>query len=123
MSDAQKVARQGTWAACFVAGMTTLFAVASIAGVLSKDFPIDGWALVDAAIFGIIAWGIYQMSRVAAVAGLVIYCLEKIYMQSVMGTKFASGLIVAVIIILAFINAIRGTFAYHRMKNADTNPL
>ncbi len=55
ISDAQSVGRQGTWAACFVAGMTSLIAGASIAGLLPQDFPIDGWALVDAAIFGIIA--------------------------------------------------------------------
>ncbi len=99
--------------------MTTLFAVASISGMLPKEFPIDGWALVDAAIFGIIAWGIYRMSRVAAVAGLVGYSLEKIYMQATLGSKVGSGLFVAVIIILAFINAVRGTFAYHRMKRGD----
>ena len=123
LSDAQKVARMGTWAACFVTGMTAILAIASIAGVLPSGIPIDGWALVDAAIFAAIAWGIYQMSRVAAVAGLVIYILEKIYMHAVAGASIGAGLLVSLLITLAFVNAVRGTFAYHRMKQADTNSL
>jgi hypothetical protein len=119
LSEAQKVGRQGTWAACFVAGLTALVAVASLSGILPADFPIKGWALVDAALFGVIAWGIYRMSRVAAVAGLAVYILERIYMQSALGAKAGSGIVVTILIILAFINAVRGTFAYHRMKTAD----
>ncbi len=119
LSDAQKVGRQGTWAACFVAGLTALVAVAALSGILPPGFPISGWALVDAALFGVIAWGIYRMSRVAAVAGLVVYILERIYMQSALGAKAGAGIVVTILIILAFINAVRGTFAYHRMKTAD----
>ncbi|MBW4518560.1 MAG: hypothetical protein KME16_02345 [Scytolyngbya sp. HA4215-MV1] len=123
LSDAQKVARMGTWAACFVTGMTALLAIASIVGVLPSGVPINGWALIDAGIFGAIAWGIYQMSRVAAVAGLVVYIAERIYMQVAAGAQPGAGLIVSIFITLAFINAVRGTFAYHRMKKVDASSL
>ena len=119
ISDAQKVGRQGALAACFVAGMTTLFAVAAMSGALPLAVPIDGWALVDAVIFAIVAWGIYQMSRVAAVAGLVIYILEKVYMQVALGMRMGIGTLMVVVLILAFINGIRGTFAYHRLRKGD----
>lgn len=116
ISDAQTVGRQGTWAACFVAGTTAIVALASIFGMLPKEFPINGWSLIDAALYAIIAWGIYQRSRIAALMGLIVYCLERIYMQITLGASFGAGIFVTLIIIFAFINSVRGTFAYHRMK-------
>jgi nitrate reductase gamma subunit len=119
LSDAQSTGRQGTWAACFVTGIMSLVALASILGRLPEDFPRNGWALIDAAIFGLIAWGIYRMSRVAAVAGLVLYIIERIAMHIVMGKSRISGIFITVLFLVMFINAVRGTFAYHRMRNAE----
>ncbi|MBD2328726.1 hypothetical protein [Alkalinema sp. FACHB-956] len=116
LGDAQAVAQQGTWAACFVMGMTTIVAIASMFGLLPATFPVNAWALIDAALFAGIAWGIYQMSRVAALAGLIIYCIERVYMQIALGPKVGAGIIVTMLLICAFINAVRGTFAYHRLK-------
>jgi hypothetical protein len=123
LSDAQSTGRQGTWAACFIAGIMSLVALASILERLPEDFPRDGWALIDAAIFGLIAWGIYRMSRVAAVAGLVLYIIERIAMHIVLGKSHISGIFVTVLFLFAFINAVRGTFAYHRMRNAEKSSL
>lgn len=116
ISDAQTVGRQGTWAACFVAGTTTVVALASIFKILPSDFPINGWSLIDAALYAMIAWGIYRMSRIAALIGLIGYCLERIYMQIALGPSFGAGIFVTLLIMFAFINSVRGTFAYHRMK-------
>jgi hypothetical protein len=122
LSDAQRVGRQGTWAACILAGMTGIFALASILGVLPKGLLISGWGLVDAALFGIIAWGIYRMSRVAAVAGLVFYIVEQVIAIATSDTKKGFG-IVAILMIMAFFNAVRGTFAYHRLRKSDRSAL
>jgi hypothetical protein len=123
LSDAQSTGRQGAWAACFIAGIMSLAALASFFGRLPEDFPRDGWALIDAAIFGLIAWGIYRMSRVAAVAGLVLYIIERIAMHIALGKSHISGIFVTVLFLFAFINAVRGTFAYHRMRNAEKSSL
>jgi hypothetical protein len=123
LSDAQKTGRQGTWAACFLAGIMSLIALASILGRLPDNFPRDGWMLIDAAIFGLIAWGIYRMSRVAAISGLVLYIIERIDMHVMMGKSHISGIFVTVMFLFAFINAIRGTFAYHRMQDAEKTSL
>ncbi|OUC14103.1 MAG: hypothetical protein B0A82_13880 [Alkalinema sp. CACIAM 70d] len=118
LGDAQAVAHQGTWAACFVTGMTTIVALASMLKILPAGIPINAWSLIDAALFAVIALGIYRMSRVAAVAGLIVYCIERVYMQMALGPKFGAGIFVTILLICAFINAIRGTFAYHRLKQS-----
>jgi hypothetical protein len=122
LSDAQRIGRQGTWAACFAAGMTSLFALASILGVLPEGLAVSAWALADAAVFWTIAWGIYRMSRVAAVAGLVVYILERALAIAASDTKKGFG-IVAILMILAFFNAVRGTFAYHRLRKSNRSAL
>lgn len=122
LSDAQEVGRQGTWAACFVAGMTTLLALGSIFAPLPLGIPVNVWSLIDAVIMGIIAWGIYRMSRIAAMAGLIYYIIGQVYMFSALEGKYKFSF-VAILIILAFVNAVRGTFAYHRLRKAEANNL
>jgi hypothetical protein len=100
-----------------------LVALASMLGRLPEDFPRDGWALVDAAIFGLIAWGIYRMSRVAAIAGLIFYIAERIAMHIILGRSYVSAIFVTALFLFAFINAVRGTFAYHRLQNAEKSSL
>ena len=78
-------------------------------------FGIGASALLDAAIFAAIAFGIKRRSRFAAVAGLILYILERLYMMQRTG---AGGLVMGVIFTLLFINAVRGAFAYHRMNQA-----
>ena len=56
------------------------------------------------------------MSRFAAVAGLALFIFERIAMVS-QGFSFSS-IFIAVAIILGFVNAIRGTYAYQKFKKA-----
>lgn len=118
LSDAQKVGRQGTWAACFVAGMTTLFALGSIFAPLPLGIPVNVWSLIDAVIFGIIAWGIHRLSRIAAVAGFICYIIGQISMFSASEGKYKVSFI-TILISLAFVNSVRGTFAYHRLQKTE----
>ena len=116
MESAKKAARQGVWAAGIVAVVTALLAVLAGRGV--KVLNIDSWAFVDAALFAIIAFGIHKMSRVAAVAWVCLYVLERLYMWQTNGVK-AGGIIMPVILTLAFINSIRGTFTHHRLSSGN----
>jgi hypothetical protein len=108
---AKKAAKGGMWAAFFVAGVTTLFAIIAMSG--GKEVGgINGAALIDAAMFAGIGIGIGKLSRVAAVAGLVIYIAERLYMMSVNGPQ---GIFLSIALTAIFINSVRGTFAYHRI--------
>ena len=122
---AKQVARQGTWAAGIVALITLVLTVIVISenpALPYNNLPkLDAWAFWDVGIFVAIAWGIYKMSRVAAVAGLVIYIAEQVLIR-VSNPKLATnGIFFTVLIVIAFINGIRGTFAYHSLPPSNTN--
>lgn len=102
---------QGVWASAWIAGVTAFLALLSTVGVKLMDFDLG--ALIDAVLFMIIGWGIFKLSRTAALAGLCLYLLERIYMWATIGPK---NPIIAIIISLMFINSVRGTFAFHRFS-------
>ena len=116
IQTAREAARQGFWASIAVAVITTIAIVAAMAlgGALG---PIDlgVWAFIDVGIYVAIAIGIRRMSRVAAVLGLVIYMANRVYLWAIAGVRPA-GIAMTVILVLAFITGVRGTFAYHRLR-------
>ena len=115
---ARKTARQAFWAAIVVIAVTLAFA--TLAALGTSVAGISPAAFVDAAIFGVIAIGIRRMSRVAAVAGLVLFVLERLLMLP--ENHGMGSLIVGVAITLAFANGVRATFAYHRFAAASPPP-
>lgn len=118
METAKAVARQGAWAALFVALFTAALTVVSmVAGNLPENLPQpDAWSFWGVGLFVAIGWGIYRMSRIAAVAGLVIYSLEQIMLRLDNPSLAASGWLVAGLFVLAFVHGVRGTFAYHALR-------
>ena len=71
-------------------------------------------AFLDAAVIGALGFGIGKKSRICAVLALVVYLSEQAFAY-VKG--FGSwNIAVLVIIVFLFVNAARGTFAYHRLK-------
>jgi len=117
LSSAKSAARQGFWAALFVAGMSTIFALAASAGSLPEPLNqvIDESIWIDVVIFVVVAWGIYCMSRVAAIAGLALYVLGRIYIWSTLPPNSFWQILLALSITLTFVNAVRGTFSYHAL--------
>lgn len=110
VSGAGKAINGGFWAALIVAIITSLVASLSFFGV--NMLGINGWAFVDAGLFLAIAVGIKRKSRFAAVAGLCLYVLERLYMLQRGG---AGGIVMGIIFTLLFINAVRGAFAHHQL--------
>ncbi len=110
--SAKDASRQGMWAAIIVGGVTAILAPLGFLGV-------DAWALCDAVLFFSIAWGIYKVSRTAAVAGLLLFLLERIVMFT--QTRQTGG-IVALVLLLAFGNGARGAFAYRRLMRTQDCP-
>ncbi|HEY6944956.1 MAG TPA: hypothetical protein VI431_07430 [Candidatus Acidoferrum sp.] len=119
VSGAEKAMNGGFWAALIVAIITALVASLSFFGL--QLLGINGWAFVDAGIFAAIAVGIKRKSRFAALAGLCLYVLERLYMLQKSG---AGGIVMGILFTLLFINAARGAFAYHRMtEEQQARPL
>lgn len=40
-------------------------------------------------------------------------------MQSALGAKAGAGIVIAILIVLAFVNTVHSTFACYRVKNAN----
>lgn len=120
-ADARKAAYQGFWAAIVVASITVVFAAIAVTVGPVDGVPIDGWAFFDAGLFVAIAIFIRKLSRAGAVCGLGLYCLERIGMWAMygVGPNDISSIWMIALLVIAFINGIRGTFAYHRMTTVD----
>jgi hypothetical protein len=119
-SSAEQATKAAVGVSGFVAALTALLAVLSIF-YHKPIFGIDGWGLIDAVIFALIAWRISKLSRTWAVVGLLMYLLEVGYKLATNPTG-ALG-VLTIIFILTYINAIRGVFAYRRYRKAENNPL
>ncbi len=113
--EAKGAAHQGAGAAVFVASVTALFSVLAIFNIriLPGFSPLS---LVDAGLFAIIAWRVYRMSRAWALVGLLGYVGERAYSIYAHGAAATAGWVVGVIILLGFVNGVRGTFAYRKLS-------
>lgn len=100
-AKAHYAADQGFWAAALVAGISAVVTWLAI---------IPQWAWVDVGLFVAIAIGIRLRMRSAAIAGLVLFILENFTSIPTSGTQ----IIIALCILLAFVHAVRGTFALRR---------
>ena len=117
VEDAKGAAKAGFVAAVLVALITTAFATWALYSNGPVAGFIDPWAYLDAALFGAIAFGIYKESRAAAVAGLLLYLVEKGF--QVASTGQFQGAVVTVLFVLFFVSGVRGTFALHRLRRAQ----
>jgi|GEM_PF-2602629 hypothetical protein len=118
VDSAKKAANQGMYASIFIAGTTLLLLVLSTQGF--NPMNLDSYALIDIMIFVIIAWRIYAMSKTAAILGLAFYILEQIFLFNDFGFRMSA---IKVIIVIAFINSIRGTYAFNVLKNYSSQNL
>lgn len=112
LDGAKEAARYGMWCAVFVAGVTTFVVLLATFGV--SIMGTKPAALLDAVLFAGIAFGLSKNSRFAAVAGFVLFMIEKIYMLMTTGSFLSVG-VLGIIIGLGFLNSIRGTFAYWKL--------
>ncbi|HWZ98868.1 MAG TPA: hypothetical protein VN025_14015 [Candidatus Dormibacteraeota bacterium] len=117
---AKNACRGAMWCAILVAGLTTVVALLALSGV--KSLPIDGSALIDAAIFGGIAFGLSRCSRFAGVAGFALFLFERIYLIAKVGF-FMGGGILGIVLLLGFFNGMRGAFAYKKLQMPRAVPL
>jgi len=119
IDEAKDFSREGFVAALICAGITLALVLLSFAGVsLLPGF--NAFALMDVALFAGLAWGIYRYSRICAVLALALYVAEQA--NNVMSFNTYNA-VMAVLFIIFFVKSIRGTFAYHRFKAANADPV
>lgn len=116
LAAARGAAMQGVWAAVISAVLTGAFALYSLTG--NQVLNIGPFALIDAALFALVAWLIHRMSRAGAIAGLVLYLAEKVSglvnaLNDPVSSRHTASIIVFGAFVLCYVNAIRGTFGYH----------
>lgn len=110
----KKPLARAMYASLFMSGGTLFFLGLSTQGF--NPLNIDSIALIDVAIFLLIAWRIYAMSRIAAVAGLIFYLLSQLVLIADFGFTMS---IIPILITLTFIHSVRGTFAYQKFKEQE----
>jgi len=104
--------------ACFViSAITASVAVAAIC-LHHPVFGMDGGALWDAAIFGILGYFIGSLhSRIAAILAALLFVAEKVYQYKTgQMTGFSA---VAFFLAIYLVNGIRGTFAYAEFQQSS----
>jgi len=104
---AVRTARHSAYAAFLVAAFTAVLSAFQMWGA-------SRLGLIDAAVFLLLGLGIKAMWRSAAVLALALYSLEQIL--AVVTRLSIPNLAISIIFILYFINGIRATFAYQKVK-------
>jgi hypothetical protein len=112
LKSAQSAANQGTGVCIAIIIVSWIFSVIFTA---TGNAPNYQMLLGASILYGLIAWLISKMSRLASIAGLLIYLADRVAIIAQNGSKGGNYVIMA-FFILAFINSIRGTFAYHRIR-------
>lgn len=119
LPSAIAASNKGVWAAGTVAALTAV--VASVSLWRSDSIAgVDAWGFIDAFLFGAIGIGIYWRSRICAVAGLVLFIIEKIFQLAAIGLGIL-GMGVAGFLIVLFLIGVKGTFAVHKLRSGTTS--
>ncbi|MCU0565283.1 MAG: hypothetical protein MUF49_01640 [Oculatellaceae cyanobacterium Prado106] len=112
LPSAQSAAMQGTSMCIVIVVFSWIIALIVTAMGVTPNFQL----LIGASLlYGLIAFLIAKMSRLAAIAGLILYLVDRVAFISQNGSNGASAGIM-VVFIIAFISSIRGTFAYHQIR-------
>ncbi|HNV85983.1 MAG TPA: hypothetical protein PKL97_03330 [Candidatus Omnitrophota bacterium] len=113
--DARRAAIRGAWAAFLVSFCTALITYLHVTGKLKILPQLNASAYIDAVLFLVIGIGISKMSRIAALAGFVLYVIEQYYMFQTRHKPAWAG----AVLVLLFAGAFRGTLKYHRLNKEN----
>ena len=120
--QAKEAARWGYYAAFAVTFFTVLLLLERYAGLIKEYSWINYQALIDAALFLFIGFGIRKMSKTAAICGLILYVGQNIWKVEKLGVHFFTPfrLFWALCFLAAFVQGVRGTYAYHKLLNLES---
>jgi hypothetical protein len=120
LDSAQDAAHKAAYFAWTAAGFTLLFLVLFVNPLDAKMFAIIFITLVEAALYAVSGWQVYKFSRAWAVAGLVLYTLDLVAALIYFGPVLIGAM--RIVFIIGFVNGVRGTFAYHRLRQEESSP-
>lgn len=112
---AKRAAQQGLMASFFVAIFVALIPDFSIS--FYKVFPSEYLNWIGMALWFGLGAGIYYMSRLAAITAFILFVLERLL--SLQDGERAFGLILALLLAMAFLTTIRATLRYHELGGDD----
>ncbi len=118
--DAKRAARWGSYA-CFAAAISTILLV-GISAWTVPVFPwINSYALVDAFLFLLLGIWCWRVSKAASVIALVLYLTEIAWLLNHSGKAAfpARQIIWTCLFLAAFVQGVRGAFAFDALKKAD----
>lgn len=109
--SARTAIKDGVWAALVIVFFDVVIAVYTLTVRQKFAGHYDAWILVDGFLFAVIAWRMWRNSRAWSVIALVLMALE---IEDKLRSASSTFGVVTVLLFLAFLNAVRGTFAFHR---------
>ena len=108
---------EASWVMVGVACLLTPFTFVEFARGWELDERLLGFA--EAALLTGIAFGIRQKSRVAAVIGFVLYVIDRVGLW--VETGHPGSLVITILVALALLHGVRGTFAFHNFAPISAN--
>jgi len=98
------------WVALIVSVFTFVFILIELLRAQESGF--DFVAFANCIFFVAIAFGIRRKSRIAALAGFMLYVFSRVYVLVATGHE---NFIIPILVALALLHGVRGTFSYHRL--------
>jgi hypothetical protein len=108
--NAQFAITEAYLVAAALAVITAILATVELMKGSAEGLGVAG--LASALVFGGISFGIYRKSRISAISGLVLYLVGRGYAWVMVGP---SAVVLTLLVTLAFLHGVRGTFAYHKL--------
>lgn len=101
------------WVAAIISGVMTLAAVGLVL-TMGTGGTFDAWNLLDVVLIFFLAFWIYRRSRIAATTMFVYFLASKIMVIAETGQP--SGVLVGLIFLYFYFQAMVGTFQYHKLR-------
>jgi hypothetical protein len=117
--SARRAIKDGFWAAIIVVFFDVVIAAWALAARQKFAGYYDAWILVDGVLFAIVAWRMWRNSRIWSVIGLLLMALE---IEDKLRNAASTFGVVTVFLFLAFLNAARGAFAFHKYSIHEAPP-
>jgi hypothetical protein len=105
---------KGGWIAGIISGVMTLGILLIALNTGAMGNLVDIWSSVDVVLIFLLAFGIYKKSRFAATIMFVYFLASKIFL--IVETGKPTGMLMAIIFLYYYFQAMIGTFQYHRIK-------
>ncbi len=117
---ARAACRSGAAAGLLVTSATFVFAVLGTAGVeFAVQLGMDASAFGEGAVFALLSWGMFKCSRIASVLAAILFFVERIVMA--LNGIGGGGTLLALVILLGFVGAVRGSFAWHQFRETQAS--